>query len=426
MRERVVNIRRIRDDVKESLKYIFAAVIIVGFASCAISKLLANNSYEAIVEYSISINYEEPEGNGINVYNTRDSEIRLLQDTCLSLTNSSEFINRAIPSTGYTELDYRSMEVDSQKKQGSLNSLSVITDDPNKSLKLVESIGRELSKTLAEISSDYSIVFISEPAIEEAPRLEWVYGIMGAIAAFLVAVLFITLKGLTTLDLRGADDISLITDIDLITILKRKDVNWESVGNCLSNELLHIKNTLEWTMGKQESRGILFVGADDSDNKDIVAANVAAALAKSGCTILLIDADLNKGTLTNRFGQNHSAGIADALCNKIEVKDCIVKQDICDTKFDFIASGNLGNNAMDAKSASIDRIREIVSGISNKYDFAIISSGNADSNADAVQYAYLFETVIVATENKTKLTQLKNALERLSKSRKLLGIVLYE
>jgi capsular exopolysaccharide synthesis family protein len=58
---------------------------------------------------------------------------------------------------------------------------------------------------------------------------------------------------------------------------------------------------------------LLVTSAVPNDGKSVTAANLAITLAMGGARVLLVDGDLRKGTLHNRFNLPAGAGLADAL-----------------------------------------------------------------------------------------------------------------
>ncbi len=75
----------------------------------------------------------------------------------------------------------------------------------------------------------------------------------------------------------------------------------------LRSSLLYMAETGE------RPKTILVTSSVPNDGKSVTAANLAITLASGGCRVLLVDADLRKGTLQERFGVPAEPGLAEAL-----------------------------------------------------------------------------------------------------------------
>jgi capsular exopolysaccharide synthesis family protein len=68
---------------------------------------------------------------------------------------------------------------------------------------------------------------------------------------------------------------------------------------------------------------LLVTSAVPNDGKSITAANLAITLAMGGARVLLVDADLRKGALHNRFDLQAEPGLSDALNQKADWRSMV-------------------------------------------------------------------------------------------------------
>jgi len=85
----------------------------------------------------------------------------------------------------------------------------------------------------------------------------------------------------------------------------------ESFRN-LRSSLLYLKQT------GQQPRTLLVTSSVPNDGKSLTAANLAIALAMSGSRVLVVDADLRKGSLHTRFGVTAEKGLSQMLAQNLD------------------------------------------------------------------------------------------------------------
>lgn len=68
---------------------------------------------------------------------------------------------------------------------------------------------------------------------------------------------------------------------------------------------------------------LLVTSAVPNDGKSVTAANLAITLAMSGARVLLVDADLRKGTLHSRFGIQADSGLSEALSQNADWRPAV-------------------------------------------------------------------------------------------------------
>jgi polysaccharide biosynthesis transport protein len=73
-----------------------------------------------------------------------------------------------------------------------------------------------------------------------------------------------------------------------------------------------------------EGRAIVMASAAAGDGKTSTAANLAVAAARTGLTVLLVDADMRRSTVGKRFGLGRTSGLSDLLAGKGDIADHVV------------------------------------------------------------------------------------------------------
>jgi len=91
----------------------------------------------------------------------------------------------------------------------------------------------------------------------------------------------------------------------------------ESFRN-LRSSLLYLSGT------GQHPRTLLVTSSVPNDGKSVTAGNLAMSLAMSGARVLLVDADLRKGTLHHHFGIQAERGLGQVLKDKLDWRTVVV------------------------------------------------------------------------------------------------------
>jgi capsular exopolysaccharide synthesis family protein len=166
---------------------------------------------------------------------------------------------------------------------------------------------------------------------------------------------------------------------------------------------------------------ILITSTIPEEGKSVVSANVAAVLARGGRTkTVLVEGDLRRPTLANRFGLGRLPGLVDALSGERTLNDVIYQVET--TGLCVIPAGHPPENPLELMQSG--RASAALAALSQFFEWVVIDSPPVLPLADTILWAKLVDgIVLVAREGKTEKQQLVKGLELLDKS-KILGMVL--
>jgi tyrosine-protein kinase Etk/Wzc len=115
---------------------------------------------------------------------------------------------------------------------------------------------------------------------------------------------------------------------------------------------------------------ILLTSATPGAGKSFVSANLAAALAASGKRVLLIDADMRRGSLAAQFGLEQDTGLAELIAGSATLMRTIQTHVL--PNLDVITSGTLPQDP--ATALASDAFAKLLETLSARYDTVLIDA----------------------------------------------------
>lgn len=172
---------------------------------------------------------------------------------------------------------------------------------------------------------------------------------------------------------------------------------------------------------KEPIRSLAIVSAESGEGKSIAAANLSAAFAQEGKSVLLVDADLRKPSLHYTFNLNNDYGLSTVLSQNSTIEKAIKPSGI--HGLEVLTSGPVPSNPTDLLAATVDQLTEL---LKPKYDMIIFDSPPLLSTADGQILANNCEgTILVISSGKTQMQKAAVAVEAIKSSNgRLLGAVL--
>jgi succinoglycan biosynthesis transport protein ExoP len=176
-------------------------------------------------------------------------------------------------------------------------------------------------------------------------------------------------------------------------------------------------------MGEPEQRPctILITSAVPNEGKSFTAANLAITMANAGSKVLLVDGDLRKGTLHERFDLQAQPGLAEALG---QVADRT--ENVRPTDYPNLSVLPRGNITLKASELFIGpAMKEFLEVVAARYDYVIVDSVPVMAADDVTSLApHVNGVIFVLRADVTSARVARAALELLYQRRtKMLGLV---
>jgi succinoglycan biosynthesis transport protein ExoP len=174
----------------------------------------------------------------------------------------------------------------------------------------------------------------------------------------------------------------------------------------VSEALRDLRTNLLFTDGT--IRSIAVTSPEGSHGKTTVAFGLAAVLARSGTTTLLIDADLRRGRVAELLNVERNPGLAEVLLGA-PLEAAIRRSSI--ESLDFLTGGILSS---DPGELLMHEFPAILEECQRRYEMVVVDTTPLVPISDARMIArYVSATLIVASARMTTRRQIRTAVERL-------------
>ena len=179
-------------------------------------------------------------------------------------------------------------------------------------------------------------------------------------------------------------------------------------------------NILHLTKSSKHNQ-ILITSPYAGAGKTTTSANLATTFAQLGKKVLLIDSDMRKPSLHKYFSLSHSPGLADYLSS---VSNTLTMYDSGYENLSVITAGTTPSNPSELLHSQ--KFSQLISELSEKYDFIFIDSPPVDVVTDAVIISQLVTgTVLVVRQNHTEKDTLLRTVSALKNvNANVLGYIL--
>lgn len=167
-------------------------------------------------------------------------------------------------------------------------------------------------------------------------------------------------------------------------------------------------------------RSIVMTSSVPNEGKSTCSMELARAIATSGKTILLVEADMRRRTMASLLGVHAAAGVYAVLSDQIDLQDAVVPTDTPNLYF-LDTEPNIPNPA---DIISSKRFHRLVEHMEQSYDYVLFDMPPVGTFVDAAILSTLVDgTIMVVRPGEVKRTELVDAYEQLQKAgANILGI----
>jgi len=173
----------------------------------------------------------------------------------------------------------------------------------------------------------------------------------------------------------------------------------------------------------KDVKTIAFTSCVPNEGKTTVAINVAAAIAKSGNTVLFVDADMRQSVFLGRIGNTEKVkGLSNILVGKCELEDAVYETS--EENLYVLPCGTNPPNPSELLSS--DEFKSFLEDVKKKYDYVLIDTPPIVSVIDGAIVASVCDgAAIVVGCNTVSYKLVKKVQKQLEKAgANILGCIL--
>lgn len=204
------------------------------------------------------------------------------------------------------------------------------------------------------------------------------------------------------------DDLEKLTGGKMLAVLPKGKENAAAQAeamNTLCAKLTFMDSTI---------KRVVLTGTRDGEGTSFVAANMLRTLTDMGKRVVLVDADLEKSTLTSDHGMKiakDAKGLADYLLGgKLETKDVIHSAGFGDAAIVPCGKSSKNSTAM----LMTERFAQLLEDLAAQYDYVLVDTQPLGCVMDAAVAARACDGVLmVAADGHSSTTEIKAAVKRL-------------
>ncbi|WP_458117142.1 polysaccharide biosynthesis tyrosine autokinase [Arthrobacter sp. D2-10] len=244
---------------------------------------------------------------------------------------------------------------------------------------------------------------------------------MGLAAALLRTTLDTRLRG--EADLRKLTEAPILGGIAFDTDATKKPLLTQAPAQSPRAESFRqIRTNLQFSHVSHHSKTVLVTSSLPGEGKSTTAVNLAIAMAQSGQSVVLIDADLRRPRVDEYLGLERNAGLTTALIGRADVKDLL--QPWGEDELYVLTSGQIPPNPSELLGSKA--MKALIAGLEEAFDAVIIDAPPLLPVTDAAVLAQqVGGVVMVIGSSKVKLPDVQKSLASLEMvDADLLGVVL--
>lgn len=214
------------------------------------------------------------------------------------------------------------------------------------------------------------------PPLPSAPNAK-VALISGLVAGLALGVVAALLRTILDTRIRSERDLKPITDSPVLAgivfdqdAIKNPLLTQASSHSPRAESFRQLRTNLQFAHVSHRSKTVLVTSALPGEGKSTTATNLAIALAESGQSVALIDADLRRPMVATYLGLESQAGLTTALIGKAHVGDLL--QPWGENELHVLTSGQIPPNPSELLGSAA--MKQIIDTLESKFDSVVIDA----------------------------------------------------
>lgn len=215
-------------------------------------------------------------------------------------------------------------------------------------------------------------------------------------------------------------DLERVRSLTPTPVPEHRLVTWSGERSPGAERIRILAARLRHLQDQRKIKKLLITSTVKDEGKTVLSANISISLARSGQRVLLVDGDCHQAKAGHLLGANGLEGLTDWWRSGRAVQDYLTR--ISGLPLWLLPAGSPVDQPVEILQS--ERLSDLVSEMSNWFDWVVIDSPPSAPLADASVWAKIADGILlVAREGKTPKTLLRKVLDSLGTA-KLLGTVL--
>lgn len=309
---------------------------------------------------------------------------------------------------------------------------------PVQSAAIAQGVANSLVRTIGEIETTSSdgespvkltvVTPATAPSVPSAPNVKLNLA-LGLVLGLMAGLTFALLRSTLDTRVRGEAEIRKISDAPLLggitfdnDATKKPLLTQAPKQSPRAESFRQIRTNLQFSHVSHNTNSILVTSSLPGEGKSTTAVNLAIAMAQSGRSVVLIDADLRRPRVSDYLGLERNAGLTTALIGRAAVRDLL--QPWGEDDLYVLTSGQIPPNPSELLGSK--QMKALMKELEGSFDTVILDAPPLLPVTDAAVLAQqVGGVVMVVGSSKVRLPDLKKAMTSLEMiEADLLGVVI--
>jgi capsular exopolysaccharide synthesis family protein len=252
--------------------------------------------------------------------------------------------------------------------------------------------------------------------------------IIGLVVGLALGVGLALLRQLVDTRVRSPQDIERLTDAPVLggipfdrSIASHRIAVREASLGPVAEAYRSLRNSLRFLTLDGEPPAIVVTSSIASEGKSTTAVNLAVAMADTGASVAIVDADLRRPTVGSYFGLDEGLGLTDVLAGLTTLDEAL--QSWGDTKLRILPAGQSAPNPNELVQS--DAMARLIASLREQFDVVLFDAPPLLPVSDAAVLARLTSgAIVVCAARQVRSPQVAGALHGLATvEARLLGVV---
>lgn len=319
-----------------------------------------------------------------------------------------------------------------------LITISAMDTSPVQAAAIAQAVGNSLVAVIKDLESPVAggpspvklsvVTPATAPTSPSAPNTRLYLG-LGVLLGLATGLAITLLKTALDTKIRGEADLRRVSDAPLLggvsfdsDAAKKPLITQAPSQGSRAESFRQIRTNLQFAHVSHESKAVLITSSLPGEGKSTTATNLAIAIAQSGQTVALVDADLRRPSVNEYLGLDRNAGLTTALIGDADVNDLL--QPWGNDNLFVLTSGQIPPNPSELLGSRA--MKNLILGLEQAFDAVIIDAPPLLPVTDAVVLAQqVGGVVLVVGSSRVKVPDLQKSLDALAMvDADVLGVVM--